>query len=161
MATTTGFHSTPGARRLRRGSAAVLFAAVLLVGAACSSNADPPATSGTAVSTRSGEGGTSTTATVSGEPGNSTTSGSGPATTADPTDDVGTGEASPEVTAYCDDIDEVVQLMADMRANPSNDAVNEVNDRLAQLTETATQLMADHPDEVDRINDCAEALLDN
>jgi len=48
--------------------------------------------------------------------------------------------------------------MADMRANPTNDAVNEVNDRLAQLTETATQLMADHPDEVDHINDCAEAL---
>ena len=158
MASMTGFHSTSHARRLRRSAAAVLLGVLLLGGAACSSDADAPTTTDTHTGNGSSEGGTSSTASTAGESATSTGD-DGTTTPAGPTDDVGTGEASAEVTAYCDDVDEVVQLMADMRANPTNDAVNEVNDRLAQLTESATQLMADHPDEVDRINDCAEALI--
>lgn len=138
--------------RLARVGAGVVVGALLLVGVGCASDADQPTTT-----TVTGEGGPSSTEAST----ETTASVEGPATTAGPIDDVGTGEASPEVTAYCEEIDEVAQLMADMRADPSPEAVNEVNARLAELTETATQLIEDHPDEVDRINDCAEVLYAN
>lgn len=128
-----------------------------VAGVACSSDADAPDTSEATVTTVDGEGSPGTTSDSTGT--TATDDGDGSTTTVTgPTNDLGTAEASPEVIAYCDEIGEVANLIEDMQADPSNDAVNEVNARLAQLTEEATQLIEDHPDEVDTINDCAEAL---
>lgn len=162
MATNLDSSTTPRSRRLVRVTAATLIGALVIAGAACSSDADEPATTESSTTATSAAG-ASGSATSEGTTGTTAAGDEGGASTTidGPTNDVGTGEGSPEVTAYCDEVDQVAQLMADLQADPSNEAANEVNDRLAQLTQDATQLLEDHPDEVDRINDCAEALYGN
>ncbi len=150
----------PENRRLlgaTRALGAVALVLLLGTGAACSSDAEEPDTSTTTVDA---EGGTSTTADAA---DTSTTSADGDdgttTTVSENANDVGTDEGSSEVTAYCDQVDEVATLMDEMRADPTPDAVNAINEQLNELTQSATQLLEDHPDEVDRINSCAEALL--
>ena len=122
-------------------------------GVSCSSDADEPETP---ADTEEGPSSTEQPAEAS------TTSvpEDAPTTTApENANDLGTEEGSAEVTAYCEDVEEIARQLEEVRANPNQADVDSINNQLDELTQSATQLLEDHPDEVDRINSCAEGLL--
>lgn len=139
----------------------LLLVGLLFVGvaAACSSDDGDGGSDGDSTTTSTESSTTDTTAASDAEGDTDETTDTSTPTESETDGDLSEAtEDSDEVAAYCaaaEALGEEIQAAID---DPSSADVEAINAQAAELSESAATLQDDHPDELERINDCAQAL---
>lgn len=77
---------------------------------------------------------------------------------ADDSGDSGDASSNPDVEEFCTQAEELGQQLQDAIDDPTSADAAEITQQASELSASAAELTSANPDDVDRINECAQAL---
>ena len=72
--------------------------------------------------------------------------------------DSGDASSNPDVEEFCTQAEELGQQLQDAIDDPTSADAAEITQQASELSASAAELTSANPDDVDRINECAQAL---
>lgn len=114
---------------------AFLLVGLLFAGTAAACSSDDDSDSGNTTETTAADSGSTDTTAASGD-----------------------ASSNPDVEEFCQQAEELGQQLQDAINDPTSADAAEITQQASELSASAAQLTSANPDDVDRINECAQAL---